>query len=150
MKVEDFIKQHDHHGYCEAIMLPNGDIEYAVNGHTNHLISLCGKSKQEINTMMPDNASPLHWLVCYTKCISIWYNFFIYNTITDEQRKAIQTLVNHGILDNVIVGKYTDELERCEILNKFCNGEIEELEIPDRLEDIHIWRESYESKCETN
>ena len=150
MKIEDFIKQHNHHGYCEAILLPNGDIHYAVRGHTNDLISVSGKPKQEIDKMMPHNASPLHWLVCYTKCISVWYNFFIYNAITNEQRNTIQTLVNHGILANVVDGKYTDELERCDILNKYYNGEIEELNIPDRPKDIHIWRESYESKCKTN
>lgn len=140
MNVEDFIKQHTYTNYCEAIMLPNGDIHYAVRGHTNDLISVSGKSKEEIDKMMPYIASPLHWLVCYTKCISIWYNFFIYNTITDEQQKGIQTLVNNGILDAVVIGHHTDELERCEMINKLHAGEIDILEIPDKLEDIYIWR----------
>ena len=143
MNVEDFIKQHTYTNYCEAIMLPNGDIHYAVCGHTNDLISVSGKSKKEMDKMMPYSASPLHWLVCYTKCISIWYNFFIYNTITDEQRNAIQSLVNQGVLDTAVVGHHTDELERCDILNKIHTGEADVTDILDcySLEDIYIWRE---------
>ena len=58
MNVKDFIKQHTHDNYCEAIIYPNGDIEYAERGHVNKLVEASNKSKAEINKLMPYNASP--------------------------------------------------------------------------------------------
>lgn len=154
MNVEDFIKQHTHTGYCEAIILPNGDIHYAVDGHTNDLIRVANKPKRVINKIMPQNASPLHWLVCYTKCVSLWYNFFIYNSMTDAQINTIKELVNHDILANVVEGIFTDELERCDLLNKLYRGEIDISEIPEKPkgEYTYIWKDNNyeESKCSTN
>lgn len=136
MNVKDYIEQHNSIHYCEAIIYPNGDIENAIPSHIYKLISITGKSKKEINKLMPINASPLEWLLGYTNCISVWYNFFKYDFISNEQINTVQELVNHGILINGIIGYYTDELDRCNLINE---DRIDELsDRPNKK--IQIWR----------
>lgn len=141
MNVKEYIKQHNDKCYCEAIIYPNGDIEDAIPGHTYKLMSITNKSKKELNELMPNIASPLEWLLGYTECIAIWYNFFKYYSIAPEQLNTIQELVNNDVLYNGIVGGYTDEFTRCDLLNKFHKGEIEYNELPEKsLNKIQIWR----------
>lgn len=131
MNVKDFINQHNYKNYCEAIIYPNGDIEYAERGHVNKLIEASKKSRDDINKLMPNNASPIHWMVCYTRCVSLWYDFFFYtNKTTNEQFMTIQELVDNGILKETVIGHYTDELERCEAIEKLSNGEITSDQVP--------------------
>ena len=139
MNVKDYIKQHNDVAYCEAIIYPNGDIKNAIPGHTYKLISITNKSKEEINKMIPNNAAPLDWLLGYTKCIALWYDFFKYDSITKEQLNTIQELVNHNILNDVIIGIRTDEFTRCDLINKFYNGENDN--IPKKTNDkIYIYK----------
>ncbi len=135
MNVKDYIKQNSSIRYCEAIIYPNGDIEDAVPSHIYKLISITNKSKEEIDKMMPNNAAPLEWLLGYTNCIAVWYNFFKYDSITEEQLNTIQELVNHDILNSLIVGARTDEFTRCDLLDKFYNNKIEYDSIPKRIND---------------
>lgn len=141
MNVKDYIKQQSSYDYCEAIIYPNGDIEDAIPGHVYKLMSITDKTKEELNELIPNNAAPLEWLLGYTKCVSIWYDLFKYDSITTEQINTIQELVNHNILLNGIIGYYTDEFTRCDLLNKFHKGEIEYNELPEKsLNKIQIWR----------
>lgn len=135
MNVKNYIEQNNSYRYCEAIIYPNGDIEDAIPGHIYKLISITDKSKEELNEMMPNNAAPLEWLLGYTKCVAIWYDFFKYDSITKEQLDTIQELVNHDLLNDLIVGIRTDEFTRCNLLNKFYNDEIEFDEVPERIND---------------
>ena len=69
-------------------------------------------------------------------------SFFKYDSITPEQLNTIQELVNHDILSNGIIGNYTDEFIRCDLLNKFYNGEIDYEKLPERTNKIiQVWRE---------
>lgn len=141
MNIKEYIKQHDDDCYCEAIIYPNGDIENAIPGHVYKLMSTTDKTKEELNELMPNNAAPLEWLLGYTKCISIWYDLFKYDSITTEQINTIQELVNHNILSNGITGYYTDEFTRCDLINKYHKGEISYDKISKRLnKQIKIWR----------
>jgi hypothetical protein len=124
MNVNDFVNQHTHIGYCEAIIFPNGDIEYANPGHTYKLINIASESRNELDTMIPTNASPLHWLVEHTQCISLWYEFFIYNTITDDQKNTLKQLFIHEIISDNTYGVYTNEKTVCEMQKKLYTGEI--------------------------
>ena len=146
MNVKDYIeKYHDDICYCEAIIYPNGDIEEANPGHTYKLMSVTDKSREELDKIIPNNASPLEWLLGYTNCVAIWYDFFKYGSITKEQLDTIQELVNHGMLSNGITGYYTDEIIRCDLLNKIYKGELSIDSIPDRLNNkIQIWRNKYD------
>ena len=134
MNVNDFIKQHEHpeYCYCEAIVYPDGSIECADYGHVNSLIKYTGLPKRVINKIMPYSASPIHWLTEYTKCIPLWENFFIYNSITFEQHETIQKLVNHGILCKEVIGIFTDEYTRCKLFEKVSKCEICINDIPDK------------------
>jgi hypothetical protein len=144
MNVKDYIKQHDDVGYCEAIIYPNGNIEDAIPGHTYKLMSITNKSRKEIDEMIPNNASPLDWLLGYTKCIALWYDFLKYDSITKEQLNTIQELVNHNILNDVIIGIHTDEFTRCDLLNKFYNGEIDD--VPEKTNDkIYIYKKKLDN-----
>lgn len=114
MNVQEYIKQHKHKNYCEAIIYPDGSIEDAERGHVYKLIDASGLGKDTIDKMMPIFASPIHWMISYTKCISLWYHFYIYNEITDDQQLTINELKNHGIIHPDSVGKFTDEYNVCE------------------------------------
>lgn len=61
---------------------------------------------------MSNQAAPLDWLICYTKYVSVWYEQFLYNELTDAQLNTIKELINAKYLINGIMGVYTDELER--------------------------------------
>ena len=117
MNVQEYIKQHKHKNYCEAIIYPDGTIEDAERGHVYKLIDASGLGKDIIDKMMPMFASPIHWMICYTKCISIWYEFYIYHEITNEQQKTIDELKIHDIIRHDSTGEFTDEYNVCERLN---------------------------------
>lgn len=74
--IEDFIKEHTHICYCEAIIYPDGKITYAVPSHQQALMRISGKTMEELWEIMPHSASPNDWLMDYTKCIAVWYDGF--------------------------------------------------------------------------
>ena len=53
MTLDDFIVQHDSVAYCEIVISPNGDIEYAIPGHVYKLIDIAKESQDELNKIMP-------------------------------------------------------------------------------------------------
>lgn len=146
MNVQEYIKQHKHKNYCECIIYPNGDLEDAKYGHQNKIMEASGKSKEELNKMIPRIAAPSLYLVGYTKCILVSYDFFIFDSITEEQRNSIQELVNHGILLNGIIGHYTDEYKRCNLRVEFDQGKIsfDELLKEKENKNFQVWKED---KC---
>lgn len=136
MHIDEFIKQHKHTNYCEAIILPNGDIDYATPSHIYKLISLTGKSKDEIDSIMPRTASPLEWLVSYTNCVAVWYDFFRFNSLTEKQKCSLHKLVKSGILIRGIKGVSTDEYYRCKYLEDYTRGLIDV--IPSKKQEVYI------------
>ena len=138
MNVKEYIEQHDFIDYCEAIIFPNGDIIDATYGHTNTLIKAIKLPREVINIIMPVEASPILWLTGFTKCIPLYYDYFIYDSITQEQLNTLQELVNNGILKNNIIGHRTDEYYRCDLLNKFAKGEISIDDIPKRIKETIV------------
>lgn len=129
MHVEDFIEQHIHINYCEAIIYPDGDIEYAFPSHINKLADISGKTLVELEKIIPLTAEPLSWLLGYTKCVSLWYDSFQFDSINDAQLKTISLLVKNGALQNGILGDYTDEYNRSEIFKRINAGE--NLKVPE-------------------
>ena len=132
MNVEEYIKQHNHVGYCEAIIFPDGTIEDAVPSHPEKLKKIANMPKKVLNKMMPHNAAPIEWLLGYTKCVAVWWALFKYDSITPEQLNTIQELVNHGIMHEAVVGYETDECSRCALLEKYYRDEITLEDIPDK------------------
>lgn len=105
INIEEFIKNHKHTNYFEAIMYSDGTLEYAIPSHTMKLCEIYDdtKSMKEINNMMSVDASPIDWLMYHTKCISVWSNAFMINfqfqVVTDKQKESLIILYEKGLLD---------------------------------------------------
>lgn len=120
MTLNEFIAQHKHKNYCEIVISPDGDIEYAIPSHLYKLIILSKESKNELDKMMPNRAAPLNWLCEHTKYAVCWYNYFILpKDYTNIQVSIIKTLSDVGIMSNDINGIITMEKSLCESLEKF-------------------------------
>lgn len=103
--VIDFIANHHHIRYCEAVIDKNGLIEYAVPSHLFKLVAVSGKTYDEINEMMPLDASPIHWMVNYTGYISVWTKGYINPASpTLEQFKTLVALVEADLVENHYIG----------------------------------------------
>ena len=101
MTAKEYVKQHKHIYYCEAIIYPDGSIEDAVPSHSEKLysvaMSMLGVSRSELYTRMPMIASPVHWCVGATKCIAVWYECGVCeNIVTDAQRESWALLSDLG------------------------------------------------------
>ena len=120
MTLNEFIAQHKHKNYCEIVISPDGDMEYAIPSHLYKLITLSKESKDKLDKMMPNRAAPLNWLCEHTKYAVCWYNYFILpKDYTNIQVSIIKTLSNTGIMSNDINGIITMEKSLCESLEKF-------------------------------
>ena len=120
MTLNEFIAQHKHKNYCEIVISPDGDIEYAIPSHLYKLITLSKESKDKLDKMMPNRAAPLNWLCEHTKYAVCWYNYFILpKDYTNIQVSIIKTLSDTGIMSNDINGIITMEKSLCESLEKF-------------------------------
>lgn len=105
MRVEEFCKKHneEYRNYCEVVILPDGDIQYARPSHQLKLIFLegvsendfydhCGKYS-ELMEKIPMEASPTHWMCEDLNIISCWFDACISPmSYTESQIKALQTL----------------------------------------------------------
>lgn len=132
MNVEEYIKQHDEINYCEAIIYPDGTIEDAIPSHLEKLKKITNLPRKVLNKMMPCSASPIDWLLGYTKCVAVWWALFKYDSMTPEQLNTIQELVNHGVMHELSRGYETDEYSRCTLLEKYYKNEITLDDIPDK------------------
>lgn len=83
--------------YLEAIIEPSGEVHYAVPSHVEKLIKLSGEPKEAIYTKMPGTASPLHWLLEYTGCVSIWSEFHMGTPVTETQKGVLDDLIASGL-----------------------------------------------------
>lgn len=120
MNIEEFIKQHKYINYCEAVISPTGDIEYAIPGHTYKLIDIAKEPKEQLEKMMPIQAAPMYWLIEHTGYASIWYNFAILPwNYTKEQMDALQKLCDNNILQNSISCHTSAEKTNCQQLENF-------------------------------
>ena len=120
MKLSHFIAQHKHKNYCEIVISPDGDIEYAIPSHLYKLIDLSKESKDELDKMMPNRAAPLNWLCEHTKYAVCWFDYFILpKEYSETQVSTIKELINASIMSDDINGIITMEKSLCESLEKF-------------------------------
>lgn len=120
MKLSHFITQHKHKNYCEIVISPDGDIEYAIPSHLYKLIDLSKESKDELDKMMPNRAAPLNWLCEHTKYAVCWFDYFILpKEYTDTQVSVIKALIDAGIMSNDIRGIITMEKTLCAVLDEY-------------------------------
>lgn len=130
MKIDKYIEEHNKKkivGYCEAIIFPNGDIEDAIPSHTYKLIAISGKSQDEISEIMPMEAGPVAWLVDYTNCVSVWYDFgMLPENLTQEQEKTLQKLIDNGVISYDFKAVKNFEMKICNLNKNMREAENEE------------------------
>lgn len=100
INAEEFISNHKYVNYCEAIIYRDGTISYVKPSHIQTLIIETGMSEEEIYDLMPITASPIEWLISYTGCIAVWYDFIkTPKNITKEQIDTINKLVEGKVIN---------------------------------------------------
>lgn len=139
MNCEDFIKQHKHQNYCEIVISPSGEIEYANPSHLYKLIAITRIPKEILDALIPVRAAPAEWLIEYTGYGIAWFDYFILSMqYTEEQIQSIKSLMKAGVMRNNIIGKVTAEKTLCEMFEKYENtGDetyLEQIPITERLE----------------
>lgn len=99
LNIDSFIANHKHINYCECIMAPNGTLSYVTPSHVESLIKVSGRSRDEINAIMPVDATPIKWLVEYTGYTAIWYEGYINpSNVTEVQRHTLNKLIKNNII----------------------------------------------------
>jgi len=114
--VTDFIKQHDHIRYCEAIIHPDGSIQYAIPSHQSILMHLAygvdvqdesedaldrwneawQKMRSEIDRR---NNDVLSFLADKMNVVVVWYETqLLPKNVTQKQRFTLALLRNHKII----------------------------------------------------
>lgn len=140
MTIEKYLKTHkDQHAYCEAIIFPDGTIEDAIPSHLEKLIKITGEERDVICEKMLMNAGPVAWLVDYTNCCSIWYNFgMLPENLSKEQEETIRKLKEAGQLSNDFVAIKNYEMRICSIHKELlsCDDEGKRKELINELDNI--------------
>lgn len=96
--IEQFIKEHVHINYCEALIDTTGMIWYATPSHFEALIQESGQTREWIDQEMPITASPLDWLVDYTRCVVVYTDFYkMPGAYTQAQQEAVIKLIFNGL-----------------------------------------------------
>ena len=102
LEVEDFIKQHTHYYYCEAILYPDGTISYVKPSHTETLIRATGMTHKEVYEEMPvTTPNVMLWLLDKTRCVAIYYDGYVEppnKKITLAQKIALKKLTESDIV----------------------------------------------------
>lgn len=102
LEVEDFIKQHNHIQYCEAILYPDGTISYVKPSHTETLIRATGMTHKEVYEEMPvTTPNVMLWLLDKTRCVAIYYDGYVEppnKKITLAQKIALKKLTESDIV----------------------------------------------------
>jgi hypothetical protein len=101
LTIDDFLAEYKRKwiNYCEIIILKNGNIILANPSHTERMLKLTGEDRNDIYERMPIVASPIHWLVDYTKNISVWHQFQILpEDVTEEQLKTLSLLESEKMI----------------------------------------------------
>lgn len=112
MNIKDFIDQHDHINYCEAIIAPDGNIEYAYPSHEQYLITKSNKTIDQLKKIIPFYANYMHWLLGYTGCICVWYDRLLSPiNYTTAQVNTIRQLIKQNIITKYPTFEITNEFE---------------------------------------
>jgi hypothetical protein len=113
MNIDNFIKEHkkQYVNYCEAIIHPNGDMEYAIPSHQHKLMMCYGIDQNDIWNQTPKymklldsipiDSSMVHWMVEDLNVVSVWYDILILPLYyTSSQITSIKKLMKEGCVYN--------------------------------------------------
>lgn len=113
MQATDFVEQHKKHyvNYCEVLILPDGDVQYAIPSHLYKLYMFYGLTEQDFQeqtekyssfiSTIPLTASPVSWMCQDKNIVSVWYNFCIIPIdYTYEQMLSMKLLIDSGCVSS--------------------------------------------------
>ena len=101
LHIDEFIKNHHHINYCEAVIYRDGTIAYANPSHVETLIRATGLTHSEVYNEMPVWEHTILWLVNKTGCIAVWYGDYVApkdKKLTLEQHITLKKLSNSNIV----------------------------------------------------
>ena len=110
--VDEFLKIHKHIYYCEIIILPNGNVSYAVPSHTERMLELLNLTSMDAREVIPENELPITWLMKETGTIPVWYNGVkVPPVVTEEQAISLIKLIDADMIKLGIMAElfYTQE-----------------------------------------
>ena len=107
------IEKHKTHfiDYLEVIILPNGEVQYAVPSHTTKAELLCmeklGLTREELWKKCPPEYmfDYLPWLLSACGAVSVWNNFYtlgIGKELTRQQYLTLKELKMHGLFKGTV------------------------------------------------
>lgn len=122
--VVKYIEEHkDDYDYTEAIIAPNGQIQYAKIGHANELGMQSNIPFDVLYHILPMDASPASWLVDYTGCISVWPDFaYLPPVYTKEQIQTLSVLQRSKLIKKKYTLYINYEMHNAKIREDFHAG----------------------------
>ena len=87
--------------FSDGIIMPDGDYRLIQDGgHMEALMELLPYTADEIFKMVPEDDSPLFWMIEKTGCVITDYNSTVGMDMTPEQKRVFQALVAHGFISS--------------------------------------------------
>lgn len=87
--------------FSDGIIMPDGDYRLIQDGgHMEALMELLPYTSDEIFKMVPEDDSPLFWMIEKTGCVITDYNSTVGMDMTPEQEQVFQALVAHGFISS--------------------------------------------------
>lgn len=85
--------------YFEAVILPSGEVQYAVPSHQEKLLQLAFPDvpRQEAWAQVPIDADLPQYLLDKARCILCWSKFHIGEPYTPEQEAVLKELIEEGL-----------------------------------------------------
>ena len=85
--------------FSDGIIMPDGDYRLIQDGgHMEALMGLLPYTSDEIFKMVPQDDSPLFWLIEKTGCVLTDYNSTVGMAMTQSQKEVFDALVARGII----------------------------------------------------
>lgn len=90
--------------YCELIILRSGMIILAKPCHTDAALSVAveieQKTKEELNSEIPDTCLPLEWFVDKHSLVAVWYSGYMYPSggLNIFQKRTIRKLQENNLI----------------------------------------------------
>ena len=102
MKItEELLKEMEgkDNNFSDGVIMPDGDYRLiGKGGHLHTLMGLLPYSENEIWKMIPQDDSPLFWLIEKTGCVLTDYNNTIGMKMTPQQQAVFDAMRGHGFL----------------------------------------------------
>lgn len=103
VRVEDFIKNHKHVYYCEAIIFSDGTVAEVRPSHQLTVLREIDPDTDNLFKKIPFREDPLDWGLNEIGAIAVWYEGYILPTKTmpsDAAFNSLYKLVENKLIQN--------------------------------------------------